>query len=439
MLTGIISAPNPYIIARTLASQGLAVFPVRAKQPLTPKGVYSATCDLGVLARMDGWRNADACGLATGKASGVDVLDVDVRSGMTRVDRKSPHHGAGGDGVNGLAVLAQMGALPETLTAQTPSGGRHFYFRHIAGARSRKLCADGSVEWFSTGKLVVVPPAPGRTWLNDAPIAEAPDWLRAMVLAPTKHSSHAEGAEGEGTSGPLVTSRSINAHSRDIHVPREIYLLIVRGMRGAEPYAQRRVRGLWANLAAKASRRNDGLNYTAWQYSVFVATDDLSREIAAKLLWRACEANGYLAKDGAGVVKEVITRVLQLEERSNCNGKEQKWTSTRGGIKSRVNVERPVRTGAPRERIRHSGVAQIGQRVGNHVTNQGATGYGGINPFGAGQGYRSELGNSLAVETQCGPGGSREVMRSGSQGMTGAPAKGNPPPAGNALAGWERK
>jgi len=125
MLTGIISAPNPYLIAMTLAAQGLAVFPVRAKRPLTPKGVYSATSDLGLL------------------ASGPEF----------------PHHhdDDGGGGVDGLAALAALGpALPETLTAQTPSGGRHFYFRHIAGARSRKLCADRSVEWFSTGKLVVV-------------------------------------------------------------------------------------------------------------------------------------------------------------------------------------------------------------------------------------------------------------------------------------------
>ena len=120
MLTGIIYAPNPYVVARTLASRGLAVFPVRAKRPLTPKGVYSATSDLDLLARMDGWRNADACGLATGKASGVDVLDVDVRSALPLVDRSSPLQG----GVDGLAVLAQMGALPETLAASTPSGGR---------------------------------------------------------------------------------------------------------------------------------------------------------------------------------------------------------------------------------------------------------------------------------------------------------------------------
>jgi hypothetical protein len=109
-----------------------------------------------------------------------------------------------------------------------------------------------------------------------------------------------------------------------------------------------------------------------------------------------------------------------------------------GGAKSRVNVEPGYHHGQPKKRTIPAGVAQIGQRQGNHFTHGASSDYGGVNLFG-GQGYPSELGNRLAVETKCGPGGSREVMRSGSQGMTGAPAKGNPPPAGNALAGWERK
>ena len=205
MLTATANARNPYIVARTLASQGLAVFPVRAKQPLTPRGVYSATPDLDLLARMDGWRNADGCGLATGEVSGVDVLDVDVRGECAQPlegqEFSSPRHDD--EGRDGFAALAAMGALPETLAAQTPSGGRHFYFRHVVGGRSRKLCADGSVEWFSTGKLVVVLPAPGRTWLNHAEIVEAPDWLRAMVLTtPCMEEGELPGplvAEGDAT------------------------------------------------------------------------------------------------------------------------------------------------------------------------------------------------------------------------------------------------
>jgi hypothetical protein len=75
--------------------------------------------------------------------------------------------------------------------------------------------------------------------------------------------------------------------------------------------AQRRVRGLWANLAAKGQHRNDGLNYTAWEYRAFVGSGDLDADVAANLLWLACEANGYLAKDGGEVVKAVINRVLR--------------------------------------------------------------------------------------------------------------------------------
>jgi hypothetical protein len=59
---------------------------------------------------------------------------------------------------------------------------------------------------------------------------------------------------------------------------------------------------------------------------------------------------------------------------------------------------------------------------------------------GSGTGYRGEkvmagkasgqvpLGQTVAYSTVCGPGGSRTVMKSGGQGMHGAPAPGNPPP-----------
>jgi hypothetical protein len=111
-----------------------------------------------------------------------------------------------------------------------------------------------------------------------------------------------------------------------------------------------------------------------------------------------------------------------------------------GGIASRQRKEVGIRQGQPRERVRHAGVAQIGQRVGNHFTNRGASDYGGIKPFGAGQGYPSELGNKLALNVGTGgPGKGRTVHACGSQGMTGAPSAGNPMPAKELWPGWERK
>lgn len=213
-LTAAADARVPYIVARRLASQGLAVFPVQSRQPLTARGVYSATSNLTILSQMR-WRNADGCGLATGKVSGIDVLDVDIRArtpereigARTPEDPESPPHLYGGEGRDGFAALADLPALPPTLCAQTPRNGRHFYFRHVVGGRNRKLSADGSVEWFSSGKLVVVPPAPGRTWLNRAEIAEAPDWLKALVTAPRPiHTEKGrDGDHGGGSSGPQVS------------------------------------------------------------------------------------------------------------------------------------------------------------------------------------------------------------------------------------------
>jgi hypothetical protein len=312
-LTAAADARVPYIVARHLASQGLAVFPVRSRQPLTARGVYSATSNLTILSQMR-WGNADGCGLATGEVSGIDVLDVDIRA-RTPEDRMDPPHLYGGEGRDGFAALADLPALPPTLCAQTPRNGRHFYFHHVVGGRNRKLSADGSVEWFSTGKLVVVPPAPGRTWLNQAEIAEAPDWLKALVTAPKPTHTHNED-HGGGSSGPQVNEADLQGQSRDDdrQVPREIYLLILRGMPTTKSQTQRRVRGLWKNLAEKTDHRNDGLNYTAWQFRQFVEAGDLKVEVASKLLRLACEANGYIDKDGPDVIDEMIDRVLQREE-----------------------------------------------------------------------------------------------------------------------------
>jgi hypothetical protein len=279
---------NPYMVAKTLAGQGIAVFPVRGRQPLTDHGVYSATCDLDVLCRMN-WRDANGCGLATGQVNDIDVLDVDVRP---QVDREGP------PAVNGFATLAELGPLPETLAASSPRGGHHYSFRHIAGSRSHKLGTDTGLEWFSDKKLVAVPPAPGRAWIDQAEIAQAPDWLQALVLSPRRYDDREEDPPG-----PLVTT------NQDREVPRDIYFLILKGMPKARLQMTRQVRGLWRNLADKRQDRNDGLNYTAWQFCLFVEAGHLDREIAMKLVYLACKANGYLLKDEEKV-KEAIARVL---------------------------------------------------------------------------------------------------------------------------------
>jgi Bifunctional DNA primase/polymerase, N-terminal len=292
---------SPIIVARALVREGFAVFPVFNRSPLTPHGVYSASRSLSEFGKLN-WRDANGVGIGTGEVNGIDVLDVDIRQ-PREGQGKSPSSVQGRDGI---ATLASLPPLPETRIASTPNGGRHYWFRHIEGSRNCKL-GDGSLEWFSDGKLVVVPPAPGREWICETEIAQAPHWLKVMVLSPPPLPRHAV----QRTSGPLVTATGSS------HVPKPIYMLILCGMPNASRHAQRRVRGLWSNLAAKGQHRNDGLNYTAWEYRGFVQGGDLEAEVAANLLWLACEANGYLAKDGEDAVKEVINRVLKTGEPQN--------------------------------------------------------------------------------------------------------------------------
>jgi hypothetical protein len=90
-----------------------------------------------------------------------------------------------------------------------------------------------------------------------------------------------------------------------------------------------------------------------------------------------------------------------------------------GGLKSRQVTQRPVRTGAPSRAVRPSGVGQIGVSVGSHVTGAegggNETSYRGSKFYGDAARPSFKLGNEIASTTRCGPGGSREVHKSGSQ------------------------
>jgi hypothetical protein len=100
-----------------------------------------------------------------------------------------------------------------------------------------------------------------------------------------------------------------------------------------------------------------------------------------------------------------------------------------GGIKSKQHVSVGVRTGKAAQGRRHEAVSQIGQAMGNHSTDSGGKIHKGAieRVEGAPRPISVKMGNEVAKSTVCGPGGSRTVMRAGSQGMQGAPNPGNAP------------
>jgi hypothetical protein len=106
-----------------------------------------------------------------------------------------------------------------------------------------------------------------------------------------------------------------------------------------------------------------------------------------------------------------------------------------GGIKSRVNVETKVRTGQQKKRAIPAGVAQLGQRQGNHVMGKAdRLRYGGVEMFG-GTGVKLELGNAVALNVGKGGCGTGRTLhgQAGSQGCHGTPDAGNPMPKADLL------
>jgi hypothetical protein len=212
-VTGEITSPGGPIVEHAIhyANNGWSVFPAR---PGEKKGIYWAneengqrkwgqTKDANEIRRY--WQenpNANVC-IVTGEGSGIFVVETDTAAG----------HGDDVDGAASLAALeVEHGALPETLMAISPSGSVHRYFKHPDPKviNSESVIAPG-VDVRGDGGMVIAPPSmmpareavaatpaieategklaraakkakPARPagayrWLNDLPVADAPQWL----------------------------------------------------------------------------------------------------------------------------------------------------------------------------------------------------------------------------------------------------------------------
>jgi hypothetical protein len=170
-------------LAEAAIALGLPVFPCDAqKHPLTTHGHKDASSDPEAIRRMFANPRAAMIGVPTGEVSGRVVVDVDVKDGRQ-----------GTDWLN-----ANSHRLPQTRTIRTGSGGLHLVFlwpgQRVKNSQSK--IAPG-IDVRGDGGYVIVPPSPGYAVADDAPIAEAPEWLLAALLPP---------AAPEPAPGPLLAA-----------------------------------------------------------------------------------------------------------------------------------------------------------------------------------------------------------------------------------------
>lgn len=271
-------------LALSYASRGWPVFPCRAKEeidsntgeilaektPYPSNGLKAATLNERII--REWWRRIpDAMvGVPTGRAISAFVLDLDIKPGI-------------GDGHEWLADMeSRHGALPETACAKTMRGGTHIFFAYVDGIRNRGnlgLCVDIRGE----GGYIVAPgsvAADGRSyeWLNDAPIADAPQWLLDLVMPPPAREYRHD--------------YTYSPHDND-------------------PYVERAMQDELDRLAqCAAGSRGYQLNASAFSIGQLVGAGAVERSHAESGLYDAASACGVLAKDGEREVWAKIRRGL---------------------------------------------------------------------------------------------------------------------------------
>lgn len=190
--------------AMDYCSMGFRIFPLVANQKIPAiskkqggNGCLDATCDEEKIAEWVRKYPYANVGIACGNASGVIVVDIDVKQG------------AGGEDT--ILELERKGCFfPETAEVLTPSGGRHLYFKYsnkISNNSAGKL--GKGIDIRSCGGYVVAPPSSinGQhyQWKThpDNGIASAPIWL-SVLLNPTPKPVRKISINGDNSVKALV-------------------------------------------------------------------------------------------------------------------------------------------------------------------------------------------------------------------------------------------
>src|SRR5262249_16982617 len=140
-------------------------------------------------------------GIATGKRSGIFVVDIDGEKGEESL----------------IDLLTSFGALPETYEVETAKG-RHFYFIQPTGLHSKNSVSDmgAHIDVRGDGGYVVAPPSvhpeTGKAYSvkHNRELAQAPAWLLEFIDAARRRERGVE----------QTIPDKIPQHKRDITLTR---------------------------------------------------------------------------------------------------------------------------------------------------------------------------------------------------------------------------
>ncbi|CAI9121211.1 bifunctional DNA primase/polymerase [Brytella acorum] len=224
--------------AATLTKRGLGVFPcLPTKAPACPNGFKDAakterdTLDL--------WHRhyGPLIGVATGDASGICVLDLDLQH--------DPAH---------EWYDAHCVQLHGHRMHRTKSGGIHVVFRHREGIRNRaRIGGVLGLDVRGEGGYVIWWPAAGLELIANVPPQPMPAWLVETIMPPPP--------------------------------PKADLAKIEDGLRNADRYVQGALRGAIRNVAtAPEGARNDTLNAETYALGRFIPPGHLTASQIAEAM-----------------------------------------------------------------------------------------------------------------------------------------------------------
>jgi hypothetical protein len=291
---------------------GVSVFD---EVPVFPVHIYERAGRWHKVPCINDWKRRATTNAATiaswrrqfGNAFGIPL----VRVGWVVLD--ADRHG-GPDGVEALAALVAGRDWPPHPIVATAGGGFHHVFAMPNPALGNKTGGlPGGIDVRGVGGWIVKPGTvrdDGAVWtvVADGAVPMLPGWIEEIIRAKPSISQRAIQARGKGISilaTPLASS----------NLPRSLYNKLIR-LVDVLDRDQRRVRGIlltalnWQTevngevfCQRDGAHRNDGLHWATRQLRELGFVD---REVAVELLVEVTKLNGYLAKDGEGVVLRTI-------------------------------------------------------------------------------------------------------------------------------------
>ena len=190
---------KPFDHTDQFTKRGIPVFPLRpgTKKPAINAWPRNATTTAQIISS---WRVSPArlnIGIPTGTASDLIVIDLDVKNGVNGL-------------ANWKALVAQHPPVPQTWEAETPSTGRHLYFRKpkdLTINSSAGTVLGPGIDVRGEGGYIVAPPsslgaAGSYRWLvppSACPVAPMPPWLVILLTIPPPPSSAFGGKTNPGS------------------------------------------------------------------------------------------------------------------------------------------------------------------------------------------------------------------------------------------------